>query len=38
MVAEAAGLYLDFSKNRITGETLPFLVALAEQTGMPNAT
>ena len=34
MVAEAAGLYLDYSKNRITGETLPLLVALAEQTGM----
>ena len=30
-----AGLYLDYSKNRITGETLPLLVALAEQTGMP---
>ena len=35
MVAESAGLYLDYSKNRITDETLPLLVALAEQTGMP---
>ncbi len=35
MVAEGAGLHLDYSKNRITGETLPLLVALAEQTGMP---
>jgi glucose-6-phosphate isomerase len=35
MVAEAAGLHLDYSKNRITDETLPMLVALAEQTGMP---
>ena len=35
MVAEGAGLYIDYSKNRITDETLPLLVALAEQTGMP---
>ena len=35
LVAEAAGLYLDYSKNRITGETLPLLVSLAEETGMP---
>jgi len=35
MVAEAAGLYLDYSKHRITAETLPLLVALAEQAGMP---
>jgi glucose-6-phosphate isomerase len=35
MVAESAGLFLDYSKNRITDETLPLLVALAEQTGMP---
>ena len=35
MVAESTGLYLDYSKNRITDETLPLLVALAEQTGMP---
>ncbi len=30
LVAEAAGLYLDFSKNRITDETLRLLQALAE--------
>ena len=36
MVAESTGLYLDYSKNRITDETLPLLVALAEQTGMPD--
>jgi glucose-6-phosphate isomerase len=35
MVAEGAGLYLDYSKNRITDETLPLLVALAEQSGVP---
>jgi glucose-6-phosphate isomerase len=35
LVAEAAGLYLDYSKNRITGETLPLLASLAEETRMP---
>jgi glucose-6-phosphate isomerase len=30
--AEAAGLYLDYSKNRITDETLGLLVQLAEQS------
>ncbi|HUP03393.1 MAG TPA: glucose-6-phosphate isomerase [Bryobacteraceae bacterium] len=30
MTAEAAGLFLDYSKNRITVETLPLLVQLAE--------
>src|ERR1035437_2093207 len=30
MHAEAAGLYLDYAKNRITDETLRLLVALAE--------
>jgi glucose-6-phosphate isomerase len=35
LVAEAAGLYLDYSKNRITGETLTLLESLAEETGMP---
>jgi glucose-6-phosphate isomerase len=35
LVAEAAGLYLDYSKNRITRETLPLLAAMAEETGMP---
>jgi glucose-6-phosphate isomerase len=34
MSAEAAGLYLDYSKNRITDETLRLLVALAEECGL----
>jgi glucose-6-phosphate isomerase len=34
MTLEAAGLYLDFSKNRITGETLELLVNLANQQGL----
>jgi len=33
--AEGAGLYLDYSKNRVTGETLRLLVQLAEETGLP---
>jgi glucose-6-phosphate isomerase len=38
LVAEAAGLYLDYSKNRITDETLRLLVALAEQSGLRERT
>jgi glucose-6-phosphate isomerase len=34
---EAAGLYLDYSKNRITGDTLPLLLALARACGLPEA-
>jgi glucose-6-phosphate isomerase len=34
LVAEGAGLFLDYSKNRITDETVPLLVALAEQSGL----
>jgi glucose-6-phosphate isomerase len=34
MTAQAAGLYLDFSKHRITDETLTRLVALAEEIGL----
>jgi glucose-6-phosphate isomerase len=34
MTAEAAGVYLDYSKNRINDETLRLLVALAEQSGL----
>ena len=34
-VAEGAGLYLDYSKNRITDETLRLLAALAGECGMP---
>ena len=32
--AEAAGLYLDYSKNRVTDETLRLLLALAEECGL----
>jgi glucose-6-phosphate isomerase len=32
--AEAAGLYLDYSKNRITDETIGLLLQLAEQSGL----
>src|SRR5262245_61283105 len=34
LTAEAAGLYLDFSKNLITDETLDLLVDLAVQSGL----
>ena len=34
LTAEAAGLYLDYSKNRITDETLGLLLRLAEQSGL----
>jgi glucose-6-phosphate isomerase len=34
LVAEAGGLYLDYSKNRITDETLTLLVQLAEESGL----
>jgi glucose-6-phosphate isomerase len=34
LVAEAAGLYLDYSKNRITDETVRLLVQLAEESGL----
>jgi glucose-6-phosphate isomerase len=32
--AEAAGLYLDYSKNRVTDETLQLLLAVAEDCGL----
>ena len=32
--AEAAGLYLDYSKNRVTDETLRLLIRLAEESGL----
>jgi glucose-6-phosphate isomerase len=35
LVAEGAGLYLDYSKHRINTETMPLLAALAEECGMP---
>jgi len=34
MTAEAAGIYLDYSKNRITAETLRLLLDLAEATNL----
>ncbi len=34
LTAEAAGLFLDYSKNRITDETLKLLIALAEESGL----
>ncbi|HTX08923.1 MAG TPA: glucose-6-phosphate isomerase [Solirubrobacteraceae bacterium] len=38
LVAEGAGLFLDYSKNRITDETIPLLTALAEQSGLKERT
>jgi glucose-6-phosphate isomerase len=38
LVAEGAGLYLDYSKNRITEETVKLLVQLAEQSGLRDRT
>ena len=35
LVAEGAGLYLDYSKNRVTDETIALLVELADDCGMP---
>ena len=34
MTAEAAGLFLDYSKNRVTDETLKLLIELAEESGL----
>jgi len=34
LVAEAAGIYLDYSKNRITDETLGLLLQLARESGL----
>ncbi len=34
LTAEAAGIYLDYSKNRVTDETLRLLVRLAEEAGL----
>jgi len=34
MTAEAAGLFLDYSKNRITDETIKLLLDLAEESGL----
>src|SRR5262249_23477157 len=34
LTAEAAGIYLDYSKNRITDETLTLLCRLAQECGL----
>jgi glucose-6-phosphate isomerase len=34
LTAEAVGIYLDYSKNRITDETLALLIELAEESGV----
>src|ERR1700733_2940662 len=34
LTAEGAGLFLDYSKNRVTDETIELLVALAQQSGL----
>src|SRR5262252_9077904 len=34
LTAEAAGIFLDYSKNRITDETVALLVALADEAGL----
>lgn len=36
LVVEGAGLFLDYSKNRVTDETIRLLAALAEQVGLPD--
>jgi glucose-6-phosphate isomerase len=35
LTAEAEGIYLDYSKNRVTDETMRLLVDLAEECGLP---
>jgi glucose-6-phosphate isomerase len=35
LTVEAVGVYLDYSKNRVTDETLRLLVALATRAGLP---
>jgi glucose-6-phosphate isomerase len=35
MTAQAEGIYLDYSKNRVTDETMALLVELAEESGVP---
>ncbi len=34
LTAEAVGLYLDYSKNRVTDETIRLLIRLAEESGL----
>jgi glucose-6-phosphate isomerase len=35
LTAQAAGLYLDYSKNRVTDETVALLIDLAQESGVP---
>jgi glucose-6-phosphate isomerase len=35
LTAEAAGIYLDYSKNRVTDETMSLLLDLARESGVP---
>jgi glucose-6-phosphate isomerase len=35
LTAQAEGIYLDYSKNRVTDETMQLLVELAEESAMP---
>ena len=36
MTLEAAGIFLDYSKNRVTGKTLELLLQMAEEAGLKN--
>ena len=38
MTAEAAGLFVDYSKNRVTDETVSLLVKVAEESGLKQRT
>src|SRR5262249_23010470 len=38
LTVEAAGIFLDYSKNRVTDETIALLVALAEEAGLHSRT
>jgi glucose-6-phosphate isomerase len=38
LAAEGAGIYLDYSKNRVTDETLRLLLQLADESGLPERT
>src|SRR5206468_9500780 len=37
MTVQAAGLFLDYSKNRVTDESLKLLLNLAKESGLPAA-
>ena len=38
LTAEGVGLYLDYSKNRVTDETMSLLIQLAEESGLAEHT